>query len=63
MDLGAREKMYFYIKENGPMARNMIEVFQIKNQECREELKSLIDDGYVIEKDGLFAVTGKNFEG
>ena len=50
MELSARERMYLYIKENGPMATNMIAKFVAANPECVGMIKRLIDEGYVKEK-------------
>ena len=43
MELSARERMYLYIKENGPMATNMIAKFVAANPECVGMIKRLID--------------------
>ena len=62
MEFDAREELYFHIKENGPVGKSAIGVFVAVRPECTGKLNELINEGYVIEKDGLYAVSQKEFE-
>lgn len=61
-DNNEKEELYFYIKEKGPMGRSAIGVFVAAKGICAGKLMELINEGYVIEKNGLYAVTGKEFD-
>ena len=43
------------------MAGNMIGIFTAVDQDCVGVLDTLIQEGYVVEKNGLYAVTPKEF--
>ncbi len=61
--MDAREELYLFIKKNGPMAMNRIAAFEIKHMGGRMGMiEELIENGYVEENNGLYAVTAKSFE-
>lgn len=62
MELSAREKIYEFINQNGRVSRNLLGRFVASNQDCVDELGNLIQEGYVIEKDGLYTISRKKFK-
>lgn len=56
------EKLYEFIKNEGPVSCSRVRLFVASYPECVGGVEELMKNGYVKEKDGLIGITDKELE-
>ncbi len=55
-----KKEVYFYIQKEGPISINYFRVkFITKIPKAGKALEELVNEGYIEEKDDLYAITSK----